>query len=95
MVPSVIQQFVFHLHQKIKPIMALVCESLPPICLGFMFDMLDICQYLLDETVIAVGPFYLVSMPGEVKYPTSPHRNFLCSLNPQKCVYAAEKAVLH
>ena len=26
---SVIQQFVFHLHQKNKPIMALVCESLP------------------------------------------------------------------
>ena len=23
-----------------------------------------------DETVKAVGPFYLVSMPGEVKYPT-------------------------
>ena len=25
---------------------------------------------LLDETLKAVGPFYLVSMPGEVKYPT-------------------------
>ena len=25
---------------------------------------------LSDETVKAVGPFYLVSMPGEVKYPT-------------------------
>ena len=60
------------------PIMALVkvvCESLPPICLGFMLDMLDICQYLSDETVKAVGAFYLVSMPGEVKYPTSPHWN--------------------
>ena len=33
------------------------------------------CQCLSDETVKAVGPFYLVSMPGEVKYPTSPHWN--------------------
>ena len=37
---------------------------------------------LSDETVKAVGPFYLVSMPGEVKYPTqmgnlswTPHSN--------------------
>ena len=28
---------------------------------------------LSDETLKAVGPFYLVSMPGEVKDPTSPH----------------------
>ena len=28
---------------------------------------------LSDETLQAVGPFYLVSMPGEVKYPTSLH----------------------
>ena len=30
------------------------------------------CEYLClsDETVNAVGPFYLVSMPEEVKYPT-------------------------
>ena len=29
------------------------------------------CEYLClsDETLTAVGPFYLVSMPGEVKYP--------------------------
>ena len=29
------------------------------------------CVYmcLSDETLKAVGPFYLVSMPGEVKYP--------------------------
>ena len=27
----------------------------------------------LDETLKAVGPFYLVSMPGEVKDPTSLH----------------------
>ena len=28
------------------------------------------CQCLLEETLKAVGPFYLVSMPGEVKHPT-------------------------
>ena len=28
---------------------------------------------LSDETLKAVGPFYLVSMPGEVKDPTSLH----------------------
>ena len=32
-----------------------------------------LCECLLEETLKAVGPFYLVSMPGEVKYPTSPH----------------------
>ena len=32
---------------------------------------LDLC--LSDDTLKAVGPFYLVSMPGEVKYPTSLH----------------------
>ena len=32
-------------------------------------------QCLSDETPKAVGPFYLVSMPGEVKDPTSPHWN--------------------
>ena len=29
---------------------------------------LELC--LSEETLKAVGPFYLVSMPGEVKYPT-------------------------
>ena len=33
------------------------------------------CQCLSDETLKAVGPFYLMSMPGEVKDPTSPHWN--------------------
>ena len=46
----------------------------------FLFGTLAIpftplCQCLSDETVKAVGRFYLVSMPGEVKYPTSPHWN--------------------
>ena len=31
------------------------------------------CQCLSEETLKSVGPFYLVSMPGEVKYSTSPH----------------------
>ena len=29
-----------------------------------------LCQCLSEETLKAVGPFYLVPMPGEVKYPT-------------------------
>ena len=28
------------------------------------------CQCVLEETLNAVSPFYLASMPGEVKYPT-------------------------
>ena len=31
-------------------------------------DCVSMC--LLDERLKAVGPFYLVSMPGEVKHPT-------------------------
>ena len=35
-----------------------------------------LCQCLSDETLKAAGPFYLVSMPGEVKDPTTgPHWN--------------------
>ena len=34
----------------------------------YIRDFESLC--LSDETVKAVGPFYLVSMPGEVKYPT-------------------------
>ena len=30
----------------------------------------QICLCLSEETLKAGGPFYLVSMPGEVKYPT-------------------------
>ena len=30
----------------------------------------ELWQFLLEETLKAVGPFYLVSMPGEVKDPT-------------------------
>ena len=41
-----------------------------------------LCQCLSEETLTAVGPFYLVSMPWEVKYPTSPHWNVLLSWTP-------------
>ena len=38
-----------------------------------------LCQCISDDTLKAVGPFYLVSMPGEVKDPTSPHWNvYVC-----------------
>ena len=55
------------------------------------------------ETLKAVGPFYLVSMPGpgEVKDPTSPHWNVELSwtppptLNPPVCDNAALDAALH
>ena len=36
--------------------------------LAIQFNLL--CQCLSEETLKAVGPFYLVSMPGEVKDPT-------------------------
>ena len=32
-----------------------------------------LCQCISEETLTAVGPFYVVSMPEEVKYPTSLH----------------------
>ena len=34
------------------------------------FRSLHICPGLSEETLKAGGPFYLVSMPGEVKDPT-------------------------
>ena len=34
----------------------------------YIRDCVSVC--LSDETLKAVGPFYLVSMPGEVKVPT-------------------------
>ena len=41
------------------------------------------CVYLclLDETLKSVGPFYLVSMPGEVKVPTSLCTLEMCNLS--------------
>ena len=54
--------------------------SSPAAVKTFRFGALTIpftppCQCLSDETLKAVGPFYLVSKPGEVKDPTSPHWN--------------------
>ena len=40
------------------------CENLAL----YIRDCVSLC--LSDETLKAVGPFYLVSMPGEVKDPT-------------------------
>ena len=37
---------------------------------GKIFRFTPLCQCLSEETLKAVGPFYLVSMPGEVKDPT-------------------------
>ena len=38
-----------------------------------------LCQCISEETLKVVGQcFYLVSMPGEVKEPTSPHWNVYC-----------------
>ena len=42
---------------------------------GTLIFLGSLCQCLSDETLKAVGPFYLVSMPGEVKDPTRPHWN--------------------
>ena len=41
-----------------------------------------LCQCISEETLKAVGPFHLVSMPGEVKHPTSPHWNVSLSWTP-------------
>ena len=35
----------------------------------YIRDCVSLC--ISEETLKAVGPFYLVSMPGEVKYPIS------------------------
>ena len=50
-------------------------DPLPPG--GTLIFLGSLCQWqcLSDETLKAIGTFYLVSMPGEVKDPTSPHWN--------------------
>ena len=51
-------------------------ESCRKICFGTLaIPFTPLCQCLSEETLKAVGPFYLVSMPGEVKDPTIPHWN--------------------
>ena len=58
--------------------MSLVAVSIPGLgtwhvirCKNLALNIRD-CESLClsEETLKAVGPFYLVSMPGEVKYPT-------------------------
>ena len=46
--------------------------SIPPIAVSKLsqFCSRDICLCLSEETLKVGGPFYLVSMPGEVKDPT-------------------------
>ena len=46
------------------------------LCFGTLaIPFTPLCQSLSEETLKAVGPFYLVSMPGEVKDPTSARWN--------------------
>ena len=51
-------------------------QYLPTQCQFCVLSPVDVThmvgQCLSEETLKAVGPFYLVSMPGEVKDPTSP-----------------------
>ena len=46
--------------------------SIPPAAVSKLrqFRLPHICLCLSEETLKAGGPFYLVSMPGEVKDPT-------------------------
>ena len=46
--------------------------SIPPAAVSKLrqFRLPHICLCLSEETLNAGGPFYLVSMPGEVKDPT-------------------------
>ena len=46
--------------------------SIPPAAVSKLnqFRSLHICQCHLEETLKVGGPFYLVSLPGEVKDPT-------------------------
>ena len=47
----------------------------------YIRDCVSLC--LSDETLKAVGPFYLVYMPREAKYPTSLHWRYVtcCGLH--------------
>ena len=49
-----------------KPLRTLHWDRLETLAISFT----PLCQCLSEETLKAVGPFYLVPMPGEVKYPT-------------------------
>ena len=54
--------------------------SIPPTAVSKLrkFCLPHICLYLSEETLKAGGPFYLMSMPGEVKDPTQ-RVNVTCS----------------
>ena len=43
----------------------------------YIRDCVSVC--LSDETLKAIGPYLLVSMPGEVNYPTSLHCMEMCN----------------
>ena len=63
----------------------------------YITDCVSLC--LSDETLKAVGPFYLVYMPGEVKYPTSLHWRYvilsgiLCKLRYNDAFFFLLKAI--
>ena len=44
-----------------------------PIAATYSLPFTPLCQCLSEEALKAVGPFYLVAMSREVKYPTSLH----------------------
>ena len=52
---------------SLGPNVIIMCKNLAL----YIRDCVSLC--LSDETLKAVGPFYLVSMPEEVKDPTSLH----------------------
>ena len=53
------------------------------LCFGTLaIPFTPLCQCHSEETLKAVGASYLVSMPGEVKDPTSPHWNVQLSWTP-------------
>ena len=60
------------------------CGSIPPNAVSKLrqFCSPHICLCLSEETLKAGGPFYLVSMPGEVKYPTPVVDSLILEDNP-------------
>ena len=55
--------------------------SIPPTAVSKLrqFHSLHICLCLSEETLNAISPFYLVSIPGEVKDPTWGSKCVTCS----------------
>ena len=46
--------------------------------LSLAISFTRLCQCISEEALKTVGPFYLVSMPAEVKYPT---KGEMCNLS--------------